>query len=58
MKIPLSYNIRNLIARRAEADAFVQAAGAAYRTLLQDGLEKALDGLIPIEEVLGAVRTA
>ena len=48
--------VRRLIAERAPAEAYRGLVGRSWHTLREDGLAKAMAGLVPIEEVLGAVR--
>ena len=56
--IRVTREIEEAIARRATAAEIEEIAIAqGTRTLIQDGLEKALEGVTTIEEVLRAVRT-
>jgi type II secretory ATPase GspE/PulE/Tfp pilus assembly ATPase PilB-like protein len=48
--------VRRLIVARADLEEFQAVAVDSYRPLARDGVEKALAGLVPLDEVLAAVR--
>jgi type IV pilus assembly protein PilB len=55
--LPVTAELAKLIARRAGEDEMEKAAAASgYRRLLRDGLDKALAGLVTLEDVLAVAR--
>ena len=56
--LPVTTALANAISRRApDAELERLAVAAGYRRMLQDGLEKAMQGLVALEDVLAVART-
>lgn len=55
--LPITQNIRDLIMQRATAEAIESAAAAdGMKTMFEDGMEKVLQGMTTIEEVMRVTR--
>ena len=55
--LPIGSELASAISRRAPDHELQQlAAAAGYRRMLQDGIDKARAGLVPLEDVLAAAR--